>query len=352
VENLFENPKSALSEWGLLAYSHLRSANYQLQYGTLQALALFASGKKPHKHEFNTAVLKQLLSDFEELLARDVKNIREGLYPLRVLQPESPLQHFARIPKILGDAWAMNRRRLSGRTAIFRQEAKRFLPSLPKYYQRNFHFQTDGYLSRKSADLYDHQVEVLFGGTADPMRRMVIEPLGRKFRETPGGEGLHFLELGAGSGSTTRFVRMAFPQAKITLVDLSEPYLKKAQRNLRNDYGLDFVQSKAERLPFRARRFDAVYSVFLFHELPLAVRKKVMTESLRVLKPGGSLVALDSLQRGDLPVFDPVLGNFAHDYHEPFYRNYIAHPLSDLFQDEGLTVEETRAFLAKVLVVA
>jgi ubiquinone/menaquinone biosynthesis C-methylase UbiE len=46
---------------------------------------------------------------------------------------------------------------------------------------------------------------------------------------------------------------------------------------------------------------DAVTSLFLFHELPLKVRRIVFRECARVLKPGGRLVLVDSLQRGDRP---------------------------------------------------
>ena len=35
----------------------------------------------------------------------------------------------------------------------------------PEYYLQNFHYQTDGWLSAKSARLYDYQVESLFLGT-------------------------------------------------------------------------------------------------------------------------------------------------------------------------------------------
>jgi hypothetical protein len=47
----------------------------------------------------------------------------------------------------------------------------------PSYYLQNFHHQTNGYLSDLSANLYDLQVELLFGGTADPMRRRILAPL-------------------------------------------------------------------------------------------------------------------------------------------------------------------------------
>ena len=47
----------------------------------------------------------------------------------------------------------------------------------PQYYLRNFQHQTDGYLSDFSASIYDLQVEILFNGSADAMRRRVIKPI-------------------------------------------------------------------------------------------------------------------------------------------------------------------------------
>ena len=47
----------------------------------------------------------------------------------------------------------------------------------PNYYVQNFHHQTGGYLSDLSANLYDLQVEILFGGSADAMRRRILAPL-------------------------------------------------------------------------------------------------------------------------------------------------------------------------------
>ena len=44
----------------------------------------------------------------------------------------------------------------------------------PAYYLQNFHYQTDGWLSADSARLYDFQVETLFLGSADTMRRQVL----------------------------------------------------------------------------------------------------------------------------------------------------------------------------------
>ena len=68
--------------------------------------------------------------------------------------------------------WARRRKK---RTSDFPKRIN--LESYPDYYLQNFHHQTDGYLSDYSAGLYDIQVEILFNGTADAMRRRIISPL-------------------------------------------------------------------------------------------------------------------------------------------------------------------------------
>ena len=76
--------------------------------------------------------------------------------------------------------------------------------------------------------------------------------------------------------------------------------------------------------------------VYLFHELPRAVRERAAAEFARVLRPGGRLVLVDSFQRGDKPAFDGLLELFPLAYHEPYYADYVRHDLRALFQDVGL----------------
>jgi hypothetical protein len=49
------------------------------------------------------------------------------------------------------------------------------------YYLQNFHFQSGGWLTEESANRYDTQVEVLFKGTANAMRRQALPPLAEVF---------------------------------------------------------------------------------------------------------------------------------------------------------------------------
>jgi ubiquinone/menaquinone biosynthesis C-methylase UbiE len=89
----------------------------------------------------------------------------------------------------------------------------------------------------------------------------------------------------------------------------------------------------------------------LFHELPPKVRRIVFRECARVLKPGGRLVLMDSLQRGDEPDYDGLLELFPQSYHEPYYRSYTNEDFGTLAAGCGLThVRDVTALVSKVMV--
>lgn len=325
-----------LMELPLLAYANARSLHFTSQYQLLVLLNLLhPKAIKPDAPEHFAEARREK----ERLFERDVRNIARGVYPLEVLAPENPVAHLGRFPRILADGMGLAMRRALGQTEVFDEQAAGFKGDVPFYYQRNFHFQTNGYLSQGSAELYEHQVEMLFGGMADAMRRLVIAPLKQAF-DGSDGEGRVFLELGAGTGRSTRFVKLAFPRARVVALDLSAPYLQVARKRLAGFSRVDFLQGDGAQLPFQDGLFDAVYSVFMFHELPLPVRQRVMAESRRVTRPGGVLAAVDSMQLGDRPRIEPLLAGFPANYHEPFYQNYIRHPLPELLAGEGFDQPE------------
>jgi len=337
------NPTEALAR----GFQGLRSGLFMAESLPLFWLGRVRGGTRqpPPPPEAFEATLTRL----GELLDRDAELIGEGLVPLSALTPRDPIGHGARLLRILADAVTLSARRRQRRTKQFSRRAKRWLDDLPNYYKRNFHYQTDGYLSERSADLYEHQVELLFRGGADAMRRMILRPLKKALGNTD-GQGLRLLELGSGTGIATRFVAMAFPGAKITALDLSYPYMKHAQKQLRNFDRIDFVQGDAAALEFQDRSFDAVYSSFLFHELPLPVREAVLAESMRVLRPGGFFGLVDSLQNGDDDRLDWALDFFPRQFHEPFYTHYTANPMEELLRNAGFeAIESDTGFLSKVV---
>lgn len=274
--------------------------------------------------------MQKALPKVKELLRLDAENIGNDLYPSSVLFEESPVKHFFRIPLLVQDAVRANLQRQKKQVAKFDQQDIEFVKSSPKYFQRNFHFQKGGYLSDESATLYDHQVEILFSGTAQAMRRQIIPKMKAHFSGSD-GEGLRFLEIASGTGALTRALALAFPKATITCVDASPHYLSLAKKRLKDFKRIDYVNGFGENLNFKDQTFDAVVSCYLFHELPEDVRSSVIEEKWRVLKEGGFLGLSDSIQKDDDPDLNWALKQFPVDFHEPFYKNYSENPIEDVF---------------------
>ena len=107
-------------------------------------------------------------------------------------------------------------------------------PMYPDYYLKTFHWQTDGWLSRRSAEVYEVSTETLFLGRQDAMQRTALVPLSEWTRETGAsrdGEGTKLLELACGTGRFLTFVRDNYPKMDVTGLDLSPFYLAEARDN-------------------------------------------------------------------------------------------------------------------------
>src|SRR5262245_8475342 len=105
---------------------------------------------------------RALRRSFEELLRRDYENAAAGIYPASLLF-QFPYSTYARLlPRLAADLPNVIRRKL--RDDWKDLPAAVDLHEYPAYYRRTFHWQSDGYLSRRSAELYDVGVEFLFGG--------------------------------------------------------------------------------------------------------------------------------------------------------------------------------------------
>jgi ubiquinone/menaquinone biosynthesis C-methylase UbiE len=291
---------------------------------------------------------QELMTDLAAVFLADAAAVREGLYPPTSDEAEPFSAHLARLRLMLADLpGALGRREAED------AETARRLPEasgLPAYFTQDFHFQTGGYLSETSAKLYDVQVETLFYGSANAMRRSALRPIA-EFVQGHDQRKLALLDVACGTGRFLRQVRLAFPAMKLTGLDLSETYLAEAARHMRGLRPAEFVSGNAEIIPLGDASQDIVSCIFLFHELPPEVRRRVASEIARVLKPGGLMVFIDSLQMGDRPGWDGLLEAFPVRFHEPYFRHYAIDDLDALFSDAGLVAESMApVFLAKLMV--
>lgn len=285
---------------------------------------------------------------YSALLERDLLNVRERLYP-RALLFELPMFGYARVlPALLENAPRVMMRRVA--RDFFDLPGEVDLSGYPEYYRQTFHWQTDGYLSRRSAALYDVAVELLFLGTADVMRRQVIPPVTRFLRSHPrNGHPLRLLDVGCGTGRTLAQLSHAHPALELNGVELSPFYADYARERLGRRVA-SLVAANAEELPFRDGSFDVVTSVFLFHELPRGARRRVFGELARVLRPGGLLVVEDSAQLREAKELELFMRSFAREFHEPFFEDYVSDDLEELCAGAGLELVLVEShFVSKVV---
>jgi ubiquinone/menaquinone biosynthesis C-methylase UbiE len=328
-------------QWGknIVGLAH-KNASTQVGKALFPSNAVTEEKPRP---VIDSAALAYLKMRYEALLEQDWNDAQAGFYPVDLLF-DTPWDEVMRYyPVVWLDLPQLWRRAQDKRYQEFAEEID--TSGYPKYYLQNFHYQTDGYLSDTSAKLYDLQVELLFGGMADPMRRRILPLLKHCFAQDEQARALgakplpKILDVACGTGRTLRQLRAAFPKAVLYGTDLSAAYLRKANQLLSQTVGElpQLLQSNAEALPYQGGYFDAVTSVFLFHELPGKARQNVINECYRVLQPGGTFAICDSIQMHDSTELSPMMEGFASTFHEPYYKDYIHDDLAHRLGSAGFS---------------
>jgi len=316
-----------------------------------EAARLWARMPRPR---LSSAEIRAVLRRRDELHARDLANVEAGLYP-RELLFDIPVRRYVRaLPRFLRDAPNVVRRR---RRNDFRDIPIVDKQRYPAYYRRTFHWQTDGYFSAHSAEVYELGVELLFRGTADVMRRQIIPPVTRFVQAAGGARQLRLLDVACGTGRTLHQLGRAHPELRLYGVDLSPAYVRLARKRLDDvtEVGVPVALAveNAEALPFADATFDIATSVYLFHELPRNARRNAVREMFRVVRPGGLVVIEDSAQLVESAEIATALHAFPGEFHEPFYADYLEDDLAEMLREVGFVVESSEPqFVAKVVVAS
>lgn len=334
-----------LSRIDRLAY-HTQQLTFLVNATVMEEAARLVTRNPRPKIDY--AVWKCLQNRRTELHRTDLRNVDEGYYP-RELLFDFPVRRYIRtLPQLIKDAPSVVRRmRKKNYKDIPAVDKDRF----PPYYRRTFHWQTDGYFSENSAEIYELGVELLFRGTADVMRRQIIPPITKLVQATRGGaEKVKLLDIGCGTGRTLHQIARTHPKMRLHGADLSPAYIKLARKRLLDLEEVSLAVENGEALPWADETFDVVTSTYMFHELPRNARRNVVREMFRVVRPGGLVVIEDSAQLSESPQLDGVLQNFPQEFHEPFYGDYLEDDIATILTECGFAVEETQPQLvAKVV---
>lgn len=111
----------------------------------------------------------------------------------------------------------------------------------------------------------------------------------------------HVLDLACGTGDLALGIaEKAKGKLEIVGLDYSQPMLDIAQRKAKQitKNKVTFVHGDASKLPFEDKHFDCVGISFAFRNLTYKnpLTKNVLAEVVRVLKPGGRFVIVESSQ--------------------------------------------------------
>jgi ubiquinone/menaquinone biosynthesis C-methylase UbiE len=338
---------SPLDRFAYAAQQTARVAWYAGHYAA--GLRLLKPMPKPDFPIGPTPTRAELSADMRALFEREWQDIEAGLFaPPRVPQPE-PMELLRRSLLYFRDLPQVDARRHG---ALDEMPPGQQGDGLPPYYRQNFHFQSGGWLTEESAALYDTQVEVLFTGAADAMRRRVLKPIA-EWMAGRNQRGLLGLDVGCGTGRLLAFLHDAWPGLRLTGLDLSTPYLAEARRLIGRTARVKLIEGAAEKLPFEDGSVDFIVSSFLLHELPHDVRAATLSEMARAVKQDGLVVIVDSIQRGDQPEWDGLIDLFPHYFHEPYYAEYANGRMETWAEAAGLKPAWfERAFLSRVVALA
>lgn len=329
----------------------LRSAWYgaQMRVARKRSGGLTPPGETPFQPASGTPDMAALRRAYVELFIQDRRNVEAGLYPpprdVRLKDLPRALKSARAFHQ---DAAEVNRRRLERNGTEIRSRIPEGDNRYPAYYLQNFHYQSGGWFTEESADLYDTQVEALFTGTADAMRRAALAEISRELKGRD-QRGVSLLDVACGNGRFLSKLMEVYPRLQAAGLDLSPSYTEAARERLRPWSQVRVYHEAAEAMPLADGSLDIVVSIYLFHELPPEVRGSVLTEIARILKPGGLFILADSLQFGDRPELDGLLEFFPHGFHEPYYENYLSWDAEKACSEAGfLPDRRALAFLTKV----
>ena len=153
-----------------------------------------------------------------------------------------------------------------------------------------------------------HATEVFDAQAAeyDAPRRRLIPPFGAFYGTAVDALGLaaappqRVLDLGAGTGLLSRFVRRAHPEAELTLTDGAAAMLEQAREALGDERTRYVVADLAGELP--AGPWDAIVSGLAIHHLEHAEKRRLFARVRAALRPGGVFVNAEQVS-GPTPFF-------------------------------------------------
>jgi ubiquinone/menaquinone biosynthesis C-methylase UbiE len=158
--------------------------------------------------------------------------------------------------------------------------------SIPEYLQKTYWW---AYLHPNAVRFFERQwlVNLILWGNFARLRDAALQEMG----EVVDGR---VLQVACVYGDfTEHLVRRLGPQGSLDVVDVAPIQIKNLHAKLTDASKVRILQQNSSELHFDDASHDSVIVFFLLHEMPADVRRKTISEALRVTKPGGKLIFVD-----------------------------------------------------------
>ena len=137
------------------------------------------------------------------------------------------------------------------------------------------------------------------------------------------------LDIGCGAGNYTLKVLEKLPDLDVTLVDLSQPMLDRAQQRIRpkTDASVTAIQGDIREVEFLEGAFDLILAAAVFHHLRQDVEwEAVFRRCHRWLRPGGGIFIFDLVEHtheGVQSLLWDRYGTYLNGLKGTEYRDYV-----------------------------
>ena len=174
--------------------------------------------------------------------------------------------------------------------------------AVPGYLEQTYWW---AYVHPRAVRLFERQwlVNLILWGNFSRLRDAALDALGARLAGRT-------LQVACVYGDLTDRLRSRLTTGgSLDVVDVLRVQLDNLARKLPGDPRVGLIQGDSASLDIEPATYDRVLLFFLLHEQPGEVRRRTLSEALRVVKPGGRVVIVDYHKPRALnPLYWPMVG--------------------------------------------